>query len=68
MHRTFVEFTKGELRFLRHLQSITRKTSGRAAPMRKVIQGVVSDYQRVVENRADPDFMRAYRLAAKSLK
>jgi len=61
MYRTFVKFSESELEFLRHLQSIIRKRSGKQASLSNVLRGVVRDYKQTLERTADPDFLATYR-------
>ncbi len=64
MYRTFIKLSEQEHLFLRQLQSVIRKTTGKKATLSSVIQGVVRDYRQTLEQGADPDFLSVYRKVA----
>jgi len=61
MHRTFVELSDYEYKFLLRLRAVVRKTSGKRMTLSGVIRGVVRDYRQVLEEGGDPDFLSIYR-------
>lgn len=68
MHRTFVKFSEQELRFLHQLRSVIRKTRDEKATVSNVVRGIVRDYQQLLEQGADPDFLASYKNVTKRSK
>jgi hypothetical protein len=60
--RTFIHLKPRELDFVRTLQRLVQKRSGRKKPpsMQRVIQGALLDYKRLLELVSIPDFLIAY--------
>lgn len=61
MHRTFIKLSDHEHKFLRELQSVIRNQVGKQVTLSNVVSGIIRDYRQVLEEGADPDFLKAYR-------
>lgn len=60
MHRTFVSFDDEEMEIIRHFQRVMRKAGVKRATVAGVVRGMIRDYRRMIELRADPDFLKSY--------
>lgn len=60
MHRTFVNFDDEEMEIIRHFQRVMKKAGVKRATLASVVRGMIRDYRRMIEFRADPDFLKAY--------
>ena len=65
MHRTFINLADDELAFLKNLQSVIKKKTGSRVRLADVLRGVIIDYKKMIELRADPDFLSTYRDGAR---
>lgn len=61
MHRTFVNFDDGEHEIIKHFQRVLKEAGVKSPTVAGVVRGMVRDYRRMIEVRADPDFLKAYR-------
>jgi hypothetical protein len=60
LHRTFVNFDDEELKIIRRFQKVLRKAGVRDPSVAGVVRGMIRDYRRMIEVRADPDFLKSY--------
>ena len=60
--RTFIYLPPRELDFIRVLQRLVLKRTGRKRPppLHRIIQSVLIDYRRMLENGASPNLLMAY--------
>jgi hypothetical protein len=61
LHRTFVNFDDEELEIIKHFQRVLKKAGAKSPSVAGVVRGMIRDYRRMIEVRADPDFLKAYR-------
>lgn len=61
MHRTFVNFDEEEYEIIKHFQRVLKKAGTKSPTVAGVVRGMIRDYRRMIEVRADPDFLEMYR-------
>ena len=66
MYRTFVKLDDDELELVRRFKRVLQASGSAVNPeLSDVIRGMIRDYNNIVNNRADPDFLEAYRASRK---
>jgi hypothetical protein len=65
MRLVFVQVSEDEWDFLQTLRRLVKAKRGftKLPSLRRIVTGLIRDYRHVLEEKATPDFLDAYRLA-----